>query len=216
MSAISDVYPILGLSIRAGSLELRGLTDEDIAALGALAQRGVHPADRMPFYHPWTDAPVEEIPLGMAQYHWGVRARFAPAAWTLDLGVWADGELVGTQGFSTTDYLVTRTGETGSWLGIEHQGKGIGTRMRQAMCAFVFDHLDATEITSGAFVDNPASVAVSHKVGYVDNGTSRKKRRDEVADHLALTLTPEAFVRGEQIDVVGLDPVRRLLGLEPA
>lgn len=213
MSAISDVYPVLGLSIRAGSLELRGLTDDDIAALGALAQRGVHPPERMPFYHPWTDAPVEEIPLGMAQYHWGVRARFSRAAWTLDLGVWVDGELVGTQGFSTHDYLLTRTGETGSWLGMEHQGKGIGTRMRQAMCAFVFDHLEATEVTSGAFLDNPASVAVSHKVGYVDNGVSRKKRRDEVADHLALRLAPEAFVRGEPIEVTGAEAFRRLIGL---
>lgn len=214
MSVISDVYPVLGLRITAGSLELRGLTDDDLAALGALAQGGVHPPERMPFYHPWTDAPVEQIPLGMAQYHWGVRARFSPATWSLELGVWVDGELVGCQGFGTSDYLVTRTGETGSWLGIEHQGSGIGTRMRQAMCAFVFDHLDADEVTSGAFLDNPASIAVSHKVGYADNGISRKKRRDgEMAEHLALRLTPKTFVRGEPIEVEGAAAVRRLIGL---
>ena len=213
MSAIHDVYPVLGLTITAGSLELRGLSDDDIAALGALAQRGVHAPERMPFYHPWTDAPSAEIPLGMAQYHWSQRARFSPAAWSLELGVWVDGELVGCQGFGTTDYLVTRTGETGSWLGIEHQGRGIGTRMRQAICAFAFDHLKAAEITSGAFLDNPASIAVSHKVGYIDNGISRKKRRDAVAEHLALRLTPETFVRGEPITVEGLEPVRRLIGL---
>ncbi|WP_170296907.1 GNAT family N-acetyltransferase [Pseudactinotalea terrae] len=214
MSVISDVYPVLGLRITAGSLELRGLTDGDLAALGVLAQGGVHPPERMPFYHPWTDMPVEQIPLGMAQYHWGVRARFSPAAWSLELGVWVDGELVGCQGFGTSDYLVTRTGETGSWLGIEHQGSGIGTRMRQAMCAFVFDHLDADEVTSGAFLDNPASIAVSHKVGYADNGISRKKRRDgEMAEHLALRLTPETFVRGEPIEVEGAAAVRRLIGL---
>lgn len=38
-------------------------------------------------------------------------------------------------------------------------------RMRQALCAFLFDCLDAQEITAGAFVDNPASLAVSRKVG---------------------------------------------------
>jgi RimJ/RimL family protein N-acetyltransferase len=215
MSAIADVYPELGLRITEGSLELRGLTDDDLAALGALAQRGVHPPEEMPFYHPWTDAPTEQIPLGMAQYHWGRRAGFSPAAWSLDLGVWVDGELVGSQGFGTTDYLVRRTGETGSWLGIEHQGRGIGTRMRRAMCAFLFDHLDAVEITSGAFCDNPASIAVSHKVGYVDNGITRKKRREnEVAEHLSLRLTPDALVRGDPIEVTGLEPLRRVIGLD--
>lgn len=214
VTTIADVYPVLGLRVRAGSLELRGLTDDDIVALGELAQRGVHPPDRMPFYHPWTDAPAEEIPLGMAQYHWGVRARFSPAAWSLDLGVWDDGVLVGTQGFSTHDYLLTRTGETGSWLGQAHQSHGIGTRMRQAICALAFDHLDAVEITSGAYLDNPASIAVSHKVGYVDNGITRKTRRDGVAEHLAFRLTPETFVRGEPIEVEGIEAVRRLIGLD--
>lgn len=213
MTTIADIYPVLGLRISTGDLELRGLTDDDLVALGEVAQRGVHPPDRMPFYHPWTDAPVEEIPLGMAQYHWSNRAAFSPSRWSLELGVWVDGVLVGCQGFGTHDYLVTRTGETGSWLGLEHHGKGIGTRMRQAICAFAFDHLEAVEITSGAFLDNPASIAVSHKVGYVDNGVTRKKRRDEVAEHLALRLTPQTFVRGEPIQVEGADGVRRLIGL---
>lgn len=214
MVTISDIYPVLGLRIREGDLELRGLTDDDLVLLGELAQRGVHAPERMPFYHPWTDAPVAEIPLGMAQYHWSQRASFSPARWSLDLGVWVGGELVGTQGFGAHDYLVTCTGETGSWLGIGHQGRGIGTRMRQAICAFAFDHLDAVEITSGAFLDNPASIAVSHKVGYVDNGITRKKRRgEEVAEHLALRLTRETFVRGEPIEVEGAAPLRRLMGL---
>lgn len=214
MATIADIYPVLGLRIREGDLELRGLTDDDLAALGELAQRGVHPPERMPFYHPWTDAPSEEIPLAMAQYHWSRRASFSRSRWSLDLGVWVGGELVGTQGFGTHDFLVTRTGETGSWLGQVHQGHGIGTRMRQAMCAFVFDHLDAVEITSGAYSDNPASIAVSHKVGYVDNGITRKKRRsDEAVEHLALRLTAETFVRGAPIEVDGVEPFRRLIGL---
>ena len=61
-------------------------------------------------------------------------------------------------------------GETGSWLGMKHHGRGIGTVMRQALCAFMCDHLDAAEVTSAAFVDNHASLAVSRKVGYRENG----------------------------------------------
>lgn len=215
MATITDVFPILGLRVRAGDLELRGITDADLVPLGELAQRGVHAPDRMPFYVPWTQAPAHEQPLNMAQYQWLMRARCTPAEWSLNLGVWVDGELVGTQSLGTSDFLLTRTGETGSWLGLAHQGRGIGTRMRQAICALAFDHLEATELTSGAFVDNPASIAVSRKVGYVDNGTTRKKRRDgEVADHLAFVLRPERFVRGAPIEVEGIGPVRRLLGVD--
>ena len=127
----------------------------------------------MPFSVPWTDAPATELPLRFAQNHWSIRAAFSPGAWSLDLAAAWDGVVVGTQGFRTTDYLVSRTGETGSWLGSAYQGRGIGTRMRQAMCALPFDCLEAQEINSGAFIDNPASLAVSRKVGYLPNGQGR-------------------------------------------
>ena len=83
------------------------------------------------------------------------------------------GELVGVQALHTENFRITRTGETGSWLGRSLQGRGLGTRMRRALCAFAFDHLGAVEITSGAFLDNPASLAVSAKVGYLPNGRAR-------------------------------------------
>jgi RimJ/RimL family protein N-acetyltransferase len=126
--------------------------------------------------------------------------------------------LLGVQGFNTTKYLVTRSGETGSWLGREHQGRGVGTSMRQAMCAFVFDHLDAEQITSGAFTDNPASLAVSRKVGYRENGVVRRERRPgEAATTVELLLRPEELVRGEHpMHVSGLEAVRRTIGLDPA
>jgi RimJ/RimL family protein N-acetyltransferase len=215
VTTIADIYPVLGLRITAGPLELRGISDGDILALAVLAGRGIHPPDEMPFAVPWTDVPAEVLPLRFAQYHWGNRASFAPGRWTLDLVVVWEGVVVGTQGFSTSDYLVTRTGETGSWLGREHQGLGIGTRMRQAMCAFLFDCLEAQEITSGAFVDNAASLAVSRKVGYRPNGQRRLVRRPgEAQVNQVFVLTPETLVRGPEISVEGLGPVRRLIGVE--
>lgn len=215
MTTIAAIYPVLGLRITAGPLELRGISDDDIAALADLAGRGVHPPEEMPFSVPWTDTPAVELPLRFATYHWSLRASFSPEAWTLDLAAVWDGVVVGTQGFRTSNYLVSRTGETGSWLGREHQGQGIGTRMRQAMCAFLFDCLDAQEISSGAFVDNPASLAVSRKVGYRPNGQRRIVRRPgEWQVNLALVLMPETFIRGVPISVEGLEPVRRLIGLE--
>ena len=216
--SLTDLLPVLGLRVTAGPLELRGITDDVLADLCGLAERGIHDPDQMPFYFPWTDAPADELARNTAQYHWRCRADFSPAAWDLHLATYVDGTLAGTQGFSTSDYLVTRTGETGSWLGREHQGRGIGTAMRQAMCALLFDHLEAAEVTSGAFLDNPSSLAVSRKVGYRDNGVRRHKRREgELALNQRLVLTPDDFVRGpHDVEVEGLAAFRRSIGLDSA
>jgi RimJ/RimL family protein N-acetyltransferase len=214
--SIAEVFPALGLRITAGPLELRGLVDADLARLAALAELGIHDPAAMPFYQPWTQVPAEKLPGNFVQYHWRTRAEFSPEKWELNLGVWRDGELLGVQGVGTEHFLVTRTGETGSWLGRRHQGKGIGTAMRQMICAFLFDHLDFEEITSGAFTDNPASLAVSRRVGYRDNGVRRLKRREgELATNLGLVLTPEDLVRGEHpLEVEGVAAFRRSIGLD--
>ena len=78
--------------------------------------------------------------------------------------------------------------------------------------------VQVTEVTSGAFLDNPESRAVSRKVGYVENGRVRLKRRDTRAVIQQLLLTPEALVRPPHaVEVDGVAGVRRLLGIdEPA
>lgn len=214
MLSVADLFPVLGLRITAGPLELRGITDDDLLALCEVALAGIHDDDAMPFYVPWTMVPRRNLPRNIAQYHWRTRAEFGEEAWTLNLGVWHEGRLVGVQGISTERYLVTRTGETGSWLGRAHQGRGIGTAMRQVICAFMFDHLDAAEVTSAAFLDNPASLAVSRKVGYRPNGVRRLTRRpNEMALNQSLVLAPDDLVRGEhELVVEGLAAVRHAVG----
>lgn len=213
-STIGQVFPVLDLRVTAGDLKLRGISDADIVTLGALAAQGIHSPDRMPFSFPWSDVTSEEMPLNFAQYHWRTRADFSPASWELNLGVWWQGELVGVQGVNTSNFVVRRTGETGSWLGSAHQGRGLGTAMRQVMCVLLFDHLGFTEVTSGAFVDNPASLAVSRKVGYRVNGTERYERRGELAEMTMLALAPGDLVRPEvSVEVSGAERVRRLIGV---
>jgi RimJ/RimL family protein N-acetyltransferase len=211
----TDLWGPFALRVRCGPLELRAITDDDIPAVVDLILAGVHEPAQMPFAQPWTDAPADELPRNTAAYYWSTRAAFSPSAWTLDLAVRVDGELVGVQGFATRDYLVVRTGETGSWLGKKFQGRGIGTAMRRAMCALLFDHLEAEEVTSAAFSDNPASLAVSRKVGYTDNGTVRVQRRPgEVAFSRNLLLTRDRFIRAEQpLRVEGIAPLRAAIGL---
>lgn len=211
----ADTFPPFGLRIEAGPLVLRAVTDEVLPQLVDVVLSGVHDPAWMPFAVPWTDAPPEALPLRFAQYHWSARSGWAPERWNLEFAVEYEGEIVGCQGFMTQDYLVTRTGETGSWLGRRFQGRGIGTAMRQAICAFCFDHLDAAEITSGAFTDNQASLAVSTKVGYRPNGTRRVTRRpQEWGLSTSLLLTPDTFVRGPAITVTGAAAFREFIGLD--
>lgn len=213
---VAELFAPLGVRITAGPVEMRGITDDLLGELAEVAEGGIHEPDRMPFYHPWSTAPSGELTRNTAQYHWRSRASFTRDAWDLHLAVILDGKVIGAQGVSTSDFLVTRTGETGSWLGIAHQGRGTGTLMRQAFCAFLFDHLDFAEITSGAFTDNPASLAVSRKTGYRPDGVRRMKRRaGELALNQRLALAPEDLVRGQHpVEVEGVGPLRRLVGLD--
>ena len=217
MSA-ADVYPPFGLRVVAGPLEMRGLTDELLLELCAVAETGIHDPDEMPFYVPWSTAPAGELSRNTAAYHWGKRATFRPDDFALDLAVLVDGRVIGTQGVAATSFPVTRTGETGSWLAREFQGRGLGTAMRRAFCELLFDHLGFEEITSGAFVDNPASLAVSRKVGYEPTVVRRLERRDgELVLNQGLRLTPESFVRGDvPVEVTGAAAVRSFIGLPQA
>ena len=215
MTTIETALPLLGLRITAGPVELRGLTDDLLGPLAELAIRGVHDPDYMPFSVPWSIAPAAEMPRNMAQFHWGQRARFSVDRWGMDLAVFFDGQLVGSQGFSTSDFPVTRIGETGSWLGREFHGRGIGTAMRKVICAFIFDHLDAEYITSGAYTDNPASLGVSRKCGYQENGVTIHKRNDKPATLQQLILEPGNLVRYEHsLTVEGVPEFRHSIGLD--
>ncbi|GAB2467378.1 GNAT family N-acetyltransferase [Jatrophihabitans fulvus] len=215
-STIEAVFPPFALRVSAGPLELRLVRDDDLPALVDLAVEGVHDPAVMPFAVPWTDAPADELPWRAAAYHWQTRAGLGPHAWNLNLVVRHEGEVVGVQGLHARDFALVRTAETGSWLGRRHQGRGIGTAMRRAVCAFAFDHLGAERVTSGAFVDNPVSGAVSRRVGYAPDGApqARVRRPGERALHQRWLLTPDAFARGDvPVRVEGVAALRRHLGL---
>lgn len=215
VSTLEEIWPPFELCVAAGPLDMRVIRDDDIAPLIDLALGGIHDPETMPFSNPWTDAPADEMMGSAAAYYWRSRAEFSVKAWTLDLVVRHEGVVVGTQAVVTRNYPVTRTGETGSWLGREHQGKGIGTLMRHALCTLLFDHLCAEAITSGAFTDNAASLQVSRKLGYVDNGITREERREGELAHLQkLLLTRAAFIRTPvPVQVSGVEALRGFLGL---
>jgi RimJ/RimL family protein N-acetyltransferase len=213
-TAVATALPLLGLRITAGPVELRGITDDLIGPLADLAIEGIHAPDEMPFLSAWALEPPEELPRVLAQRQWKHRAEFSPAKWHAPLAVFWDDEIVGLQAIFAADYLVTRTAETGSWLGRRFQGRGIGTAMRQVTCAFAFDHLDARYMTSAAFADNAASLAVSRKVGYTENGTDRLARQGKLITDQRFVLEAGGLVRYKHpLTVTGLAAFRRSIGL---
>lgn len=216
-AAMSRWWPLFGLRVRTPRLELRPVTDSDLDAYGDLLGGGIHPPDQMPFTVPWTDVAPPELQAQGLQYHWRLRAEWQPDAWTLAFGVWEDGVLVGQQDVGARQFRVLGTVETGSWVGLAHQGRGIGKEMRAAVLHFAFDGLGAARAETEAFTDNPASLAVTRSLGYLPNGDHLGVRREQAARYLRYQLPRDVWaeLRRDDITVEGLEPCRARFGLHP-
>jgi RimJ/RimL family protein N-acetyltransferase len=200
--------------VRTPRLTLRYPDDADAITLAELAARGVHPPDFMPFGVEWTDVAPPLQQRNTLQYLWRTRAMWTPDDWDLAMAVVVDGEIVGVQGLLAQHFAVLRAPMTGSWLGRSYQGKGIGTEMRAAMVHLAFAGLGAQFVHSAAFTDNAASLAVSRRIGYEENGRRRVVRRGEAAGQIALVLRRERWEQSRRDDVVisGLDACLELFG----
>jgi RimJ/RimL family protein N-acetyltransferase len=168
--ALAAAWPLYGLRIRRERLLLRLPTDADLEILMAVAKRGIHPPDEMPFGIAWSTLPSPAFERGFLQHHWGLRAAWTPENWQLNLMIELDGQPIGSQSIHAERFSAMRTVQTGSWLGRAFQGQGYGREMRSAVLAFAFDGLRASVATTEAFLDNAASAGVSRSLGYEENG----------------------------------------------
>ena len=162
---LTRLWPASAVRVSAGDLELRWIDDELLVELAELAGRGIHSPDAMPFEHPWTRGTPVEVARSVLAYQWRARPDVSPSRFVLELAVIEKGVPVGVQGLVADDWSVLGHVRTGSWLGAEHQGRGIGTQMRVMALNLIFAGLDAREASSGAFADNAASNAVSRAAG---------------------------------------------------
>jgi RimJ/RimL family protein N-acetyltransferase len=207
-------WSLFNLRIRNARVEIRLASDDDLDALARLASLGVHDPATMPFLKPWTDEPSPQLERGLLQWGWSHRAAWRPESWTFNGAVVVDGEVVGVQDASAEHFADRRVVKTGSWLGREFQGRGVGTAMRAAMLAFVFDGLGAESAISGGFVDNPASLGVSRKFGYDESGRRTVSRRGQDAIVLELQLDRATWDRQahDSVEILGLDACREFFG----
>jgi RimJ/RimL family protein N-acetyltransferase len=207
-------WPLRHLVLRTPRLELRPDDDAGLHELVDVAYEGVHPPEEMPFAVAWTDAAPRYLGRGVLQYYWSERAALTPERWPIHFLVRLDGRVIGTQSLGAREFAITREVYTGSWIGLRHQGQGIGTEMRAAVLLFAFDHLGAEAARSAANAENPRSLGVSRHLGYRPDGTETVVRRGRRTEDVRLVVTAPTLVRpGWTLDVAGYgEECRALLG----
>lgn len=212
---LDAAWPLFALRIRSERLTIRLPTDEDLLALLDLARRGIHPPDEMPFGVAWSVRSSPDFERGFLQHHWAARGSWSPDDWRLNLLVESDGRPVGSQSIWGRDFPVHLAVDTGSWLGREFQGRGLGTEMRAAGLAFAFDGLGARVARSSAFLDNAASNAVSRRLGYDDDGFDALAPQGVSRDTRRFRMTVDGWRSRPRpvVTVEGLDVCRDLFGI---
>lgn len=209
---LADLCPTFGLTLSTSRLVLRLPSDAEIEELARLAATGVHRPDERPFLTPWAEGTPEERARFVLREHWSQLSSWTPENWRLGLGIFLHtGQPLGVAILRARDFRVTREVNTASWLGLAHQSQGYGTEARTALLTLAFDHLGATDATTGVFQDNHKSQGVSRKLGYLPDGISRERRGEDVVVSDRLRLTVDRWLSNTQkvaVQVGGIEAAR--------
>lgn len=206
------VWPFFDLRIRTGQLLLRGVTDADLPALLAALPDDLemNPANQL-FQ---TLPPEDDRRRQLVTEVWKHRGAWSPESWCLDLAVEYDGRVVGVQALEGEQFLQLRTVDSYSWLASDVRGRGLAHLMRAGVLALAFDHLGAEVAVSSARTDNAPSLAVSRRMGYVDNGLSRTVTPTGPFELQHVRLTREAWrAVGRTAEVTGIEPCLPWFGI---
>jgi RimJ/RimL family protein N-acetyltransferase len=210
------IWPLFDLRVQTPRLELRYIDDELAAELAQLAAQGIHDPAYMPFGLPWTDEASPELERNTMQWYWRTRAETSPIHWHLTLAVIVEGAAIGASSLDAIDFATLRQFESGSWLGREFQGRGLGKEMREATLHLGFEGLGAQYATTGAWHDSHASLAVTHGLGYHEQGRRLAVRRGEATEMIGFRLHRDEWrqrLRRDDIVIDGLAPCVEFLGL---
>jgi RimJ/RimL family protein N-acetyltransferase len=212
----NDHWPLFDLEVRTPRLTLRALDDTLAADLLAVAARGVHDPAAMPFLVPWTDLPSPQMEQEAMRFYARTRSETRPAAWNLQFAVTVDDQVVGACDVMATDFSALRQFTTGSWLGREFQGHGIGKEMRMAALTLGFDGLGAEFALTGMWHDNAPSLGVTESLGYQLEGRRRALRRGVADDVLSYRMSRDHWstIRRDDITLIGVDTARAFLDLD--
>jgi RimJ/RimL family protein N-acetyltransferase len=213
-SRLAHHYPPLGLRVTTPRLVLQMPTDEDLLTLLDVAERGIHDPADMPFLVPWTDTPSPQRERDSLSHWWGIRSQWSPGNWNWNGAVYLEGEPIGVQNLQAHHFAQRRQVSSGSWIGQEFQGRGIGREMRAAVLHLAFAGLGAILAHSGYLAGNAASRRVSEELGYVANGFSYETIRGELVRVESVVLERSAWEarRRDDITIEGLEPCLEMFG----
>ncbi len=209
----SSAWPLFDLRLRFDEVVLRAVREADLAHLAA-----VQPDD---YEHDPRAEMLDGLDLRpnrarlMHQRYWRSLGSWSSTLWCLDFAVEYQGSVVGMQSLEANDFPTLRTVDSGSWLIRSVRGRGVGVAMRSAVLGLAFDHLGAFAAITSARQDNAASLGVSRRIGYTDNGVSLNHSGQGLVElqHLRLTARDwRASGRGSRATVQGLDPCRPWFG----
>ncbi len=195
-------WPLFDLRLSIGDVLLRPVTDADLPAIAAIFPSDDEQDPSWEHFAGLSDQRNRHRLL--VQRIWYHRGSWSPSSWCLDFAVEFRGELVGLQALEGDDFVKLRTVDSGSWLAVHGRGRGTAVAMRTAILALAFDHLGARAAISSARIDNAPSLAVSRRLGYVDNGVSLTDSPAGVVELQHLRLTREDWASA-QVTVAGLD-----------
>lgn len=197
-------FPLHGLVLRTPLLELRGMTEADALLLGERQPADVSTAPGAP-----------RIGYDVPQTYWRHLGSWRVEDWALPFTVLLDGQPVGVQALEGKDFLVRRVVDSYSWLLPSARGRGVGTHMRSAVLTLAFQGLGASWAVSEADEGNAASLGVSRRLGYEDNGTSIELDDDpsRAVRRQHLLLAAERFRAPWEVTIEGLEPCLPLFGL---
>jgi len=213
-TTLTDAWPLFGLRLRTERLVLRPPTELDVLPLIALGRAGIHPPDEMPFAVAWSTTSSPEFERGFLQHFWKSRGTWSPDHWFLNFMVEWGSRPIGSQSLDAEAFTIHRTVATGSWLGLEFQGRGFGKEMRAAVLGLAFDGLGARVAESSAFLDNAASNGVSLALGYEENGFGSLAPQGVARVTQQFRMTAERWRSRPRppLTIEGLDACREMFG----
>lgn len=170
-----------GVRLECGTCALRPWREGDELALVRHADNyEVWRRLRDHFPHPYARADAE----------WWIsytRLQNPPTDFAIEVG----GEVAGGIGLEPKSDVERRSAEIGYWLGEAFWGKGIATAAVSALTDYAFEELDLVRVFAVPFLDNPASIRVLEKCGYVREGVMRRSAIKEgiVVDQVLYAIT---------------------------
>ena len=209
---MSDVdWPLFDLRLRCREVRLRAVRETDLPHLAAVLPPDVGHDPRLELFPELTD--IENERRLFCQGYWRAWGTWSPSSWVLHMAVEHAGALVGVQTLEGEDFPRLRTVDSASWLVPEVRGRGLGVAMRLAVLGLAFDHLGAVAAVTSATVRNAASLGVSRRIGYADNGIGLVVETGGVATLQHLRLPIGSWRHGHEVSVEGFPPCRPWFGL---